>query len=126
MTDTKDLIEQLVYAYDLSTLNVDAILPDDVKRMTVTEQLLSENLPTLEQRSDLVAYAACFYAFLNEKPDATREEFNAIHDPEALEKVSVNVRTKLQEPLSVVGVIEFHAKNCSIPTRVDINRQVKS
>lgn len=126
MTDNKDLIEQLVYAYDLSTLNVDAILPDDVKRMAVTEQLLSENLPTLEQRSDLVAYAACFYAFLNEKPDATREEFNAIHDPESLEKVSVNVRTKLQEPLSVADVIEFHAKNCSIPTRVDINRQVKS
>lgn len=126
MTDNKDLIEQLVYAYDLSTLNVDAILPDDVKRMAVTEQLLSENLPTLEQRSDLVAYAACFYAFLNEKPDATREEFNAIHDPEALEKVSVNVRTKLQDPLSVADVIEFHAKNCSIPTRVDINRQVKS
>lgn len=126
MTDNKDLIEQLVYAYDLSTLNVDAILPDDVKRMAVTEQLLSENLPTLEQRSDLVAYAACFYAFLNEKPDATREEFNAIHDPEALEKVSVNVRTKLQEPLSVADVIEFHVKNCSIPTRVDINRQVKS
>lgn len=126
MAEIKDQIEQLVYAYDLSTLNVEAILPDEVKRLSVTEELIKDNLPTLEQRSDLIAYAACFYAFLNDKPDATREEFNSVHDPEALEKVSMNVREKLQEPLSLSAVIEFHAKNCSIPTRVDINRQVKS
>lgn len=126
MTDTKDLIEQLVYAYDLSILNVEAVLPDEVKRLAITEELLRDNLPDLEHRADLVAYAACFYSFLNEKPDGTREEFNAVHNPEALETVSQNVRKLLKAPIDVQDVISFHAKNCSIPTRVDINRQVKS
>lgn len=126
MTDIKDKIEQLIYAYDLSVLNVEATLPDDVKRLTVTQELLRDNLPTLEERADLVAYAACFYSFLNEKPDGTREEFNSVHNPEALETVSQNVRKLLKDPLDLEDVVSFHTKNCSIPTRVDINRQVKS
>lgn len=124
--DTKNKIEQLIYAYDLSTLGVEAVLPDDVKILVVTEDLLRENILTLEERADLVAYSACYYAFLNEKPDATREEFNTVHNPEALEKVSVSIRSKLKESLNLTEVVDFHRKNSIVLTRVDLNRQVKS
>ena len=130
MTDTdttiKDQIEQLIYAYDLHTLNVDAVLPDDVKRLTVTEDLLRDNLPTLETRSDLVAYSACFYAYLNQNPSGTRDDFNENYNPEALESVSQNIRAKLAQDVDLADVIKFHAENCSIPTKVDLSRQVKS
>lgn len=128
MTDTKiaDQIEQLVYSYDLHTLNIESILPDDVKLLKVTEELVKDNLPSLEDRADLVAYSACYYAFLNDNPKATREDFNAVLNPEALEGVSVNIRAKLKQDVDVADVVKFHSENCSIPTRIDLNRQVKS
>ena len=128
MTDTtiQDHIEQLVYAYDLHILNIEVILPDDLKCLSVTEELVKENLPSLEIRSDLVAYSACYYAFLEQNPKATREEFNAVHNPEALESVSLGIRAKLKQEVDVADVVKFHSENSSLPTRVDLNRQVKS
>jgi hypothetical protein len=125
-TTLKEQVEQLVYAYDLNTLNVESVLPDDVKRLAVTEDLLRDNLPTLEARADLVAYSACFYAYLNQTPNGTREQFNETLNPEALESVSQNIRTKLAQDVNLADVVKFHRDNCSIPTRVDLKRQVKS
>lgn len=125
MTDVKDKIEQLVYAYDLSTLGVEAILPDEVKVLELSEQLLTEHLPSLEQRADLVAYSACYYSYLNQNPNGTRDEFNTLHNPEALEQVSVSIQNKLNSTLDTKVLLEFHRKNSPLPTRIDINRQVK-
>jgi Flp pilus assembly CpaF family ATPase len=126
MTDILDKVEQLVYAYDLSTLGVEAILPDEVKVLEITEDVLKDSIPSLERRADLVSYSACYYAFLNQNPSATRDDFNAVLNPEALEQVSTNIRTKLKDPLTLSDVVEFHKNNKTLLTRVDLNRQVKT
>lgn len=123
--DTKTQIEQLVYAYDLHTLGIQAVLPDDVKSLALTEDMLSDNIPALEERADLIAYGACLYSYLNQNPKGTREEFNAAHDPEALEKVSVQIRDKLNATIEVKDLIEYHSQNSARPTRIDMKRQVK-
>lgn len=120
----KEHIEQLTYAYDLASLNVDAILPDAIRSLTLTEALLQENLPTLEARANLVAFIACYYAHLNENPKVTQEEFKAICNPIALEQVSNKIQPLLKTTLDVQELIKFHEHHSKQLTRVDYDRQV--
>jgi hypothetical protein len=100
-------------------------LPTHLKNYEITQELLDQHCPSIEQRAEDIAKQACWYAYVSttNKPDMS--EFNSYVLPHALQKVTESIILKLQQavPLSSLKeIIRIHSLNL---TQVDKDRQIQ-
>jgi len=121
-----DKVRKLIYAYDLSILNIEIDLPENMRDFNLTKQLLMKYEISLLERAGSIAYDACYFQFLKQNPQGTLDEFKSVLNPDAVKKVANDIMPKLQKKLHVKKLKEFHEKKFSKnSTKVDLDRQVK-
>lgn len=126
--ETLEQLQQLVYAYDLSTLGIECIVPNAIKDLDLSEDAINAHMSTditLESRAELVAYSACFFKYLAENPGGTEDDFTKRADPVVFDKVCKDIETKLTPQVDREKLREFHRINFAATTRLDRGRQVK-
>lgn len=121
----KDDITTLVLFYDMSKVNAEFELPDNLKTLDFTEQDLADNMPTLEERSTALAYEAYFFKVQQSHPTITDEEFGNSLDLPTLQKIAQNISPKLDQTITHTSLKEYQRVKALNRTQLDKDRQVK-
>ena len=121
----KDDITTLVLFYDMSKVNAEFELPDNLKTLDFTEQDLADNMPTLEERSTALAYEAYFFKVQQSQPTITDEEFGNSLDLPTLQKIAQNISPKLDQTITHTSLKEYQRVKALNRTQLDKDRQVK-
>lgn len=122
---TKEQLQNLIFAYDLSTLGIECAIADSLKNLSLTESVLAENSPTIQERAAAIAYQACLQKYRVTYPSNTEDQFKQTLNIDGFNEVIGNVITKLKDPIPTSEIIGFYEKLCLNLTKVDKDRQVK-
>jgi hypothetical protein len=122
---TKDQLQNLIFAYDLSTLGIECNIADTLKNLNIEESVISEHIPTVRERAGAVAYQACWQKYQITYPSQTEEQFLKTLNMKGFEEVVGKVIVKLQDPISFSSLTEFYRVQSLNLTRLDKDRQVK-
>lgn len=123
--DPKTIVCNLVFLYDLHCLNIEGILPEALKNYPLTQEMLDEHCPTVNERATELAKQACWYAYAQMSSNPTPFEFASQILPNSLETVRTSIAEKLTQdvPLDQVkAVIQLRSRT---PTQVDKDRQIQ-
>lgn len=124
--ELKDKIAKLVYVYDLEKLGIESTPPREAVDVDLSEEVLTNNLPTLDERAATVAWDACFLNYLSTTENGTIEEFQKTLNLDAYKEVTLKIRASLDENVSHERLRELHKrKSLNNPTRVNLKTQVQ-
>lgn len=123
--DAKTIVCNLVFLYDLHTLNIEGELPAILKNYSLTQEMLDEHCPTLDVRAGEIAKQACWYAYVQVTDNPNPFEFSSQILPSALEKVKQSVMEKLTQDVPLSKVQEVVRLCSQMPTQVDKDRQIQ-
>lgn len=123
--DTKTIVCNLVFLYDLYTLNIEGELPAILKNYPLTKEMLDEHCPTMDIRAGEIAKYACWYAYVQVSKNPNPFEFSSQILPNALEKVKQSIIEKLTHDVPFDKVQEVVRLRSQTPTQVDKDRQIQ-
>lgn len=123
--DAKTIVCNLVFLYDLFTLNIEGELPAVLKNYQLTQEMLDEHCPSLDVRAAELARQACWYAYAQTTPNPNPFEFASHILPNALDKVKANIIDKLMPDIHLDKVQAVVRLRSQTPTQVDKDRQIQ-
>lgn len=123
--DAKTIVCNLVFLYDLHTLNIEGNLPPVLKNYPLTQEMLDEHCPTLHVRAAELAKQACWYAYAQIAKNPNPFEFASQILPNALEKVKTSIAEKLTHDVPLDKVLTVIRLRSQTPTQVDKDRQIQ-
>ncbi|NBO23254.1 hypothetical protein EBU94_07960, partial [bacterium] len=89
----KILLQNLVFAYDLQTLNIESNVSKEIQNLELTEELLRE-LPSIEDRAHAIGYQACYAKYETEVSNPSKEDFENRVNISEFERVCTNIQQK--------------------------------
>ena len=122
---SKDLLEQLVYAYDLSILGYATTLDESLCTFDFTQEMLTTNVLPHRERASLVAMNSLYQKYVEQNPGGTKEEFAAKVLPFSIDVVTDYVQARIPETVPFQALKEFHRVQFLNLTRLNLDRQVK-
>ena len=116
----EDAVRSVIYVHDLSTMGLEAKLPLSMKDFELTQDDLTEYGPTHEERAAMIAYQSCYFAYLIQNKNGTYDDFRDSVNPEAVQKVTQTIITKIPVPESLpilerVYETESHSMHGQLP-----------
>ena len=122
LMNSKNLLDNLVFAFDLQTLNIESNVSKEIQDLELTEELLRE-MPTVEDRAHAIGYQACYAKYQNEVSQSSKEDFENRVNISEFERVCTNIQQKLSS-ITLEQLKEFQRIKSLNLTRVDKDRQI--
>lgn len=119
----KILLQNLVFAYDLQTLNIESNVSTEIQNLELTEELLQE-MPSIEDRSHAIGYQASYIKYQTQVSDPSKEDFERRVNISEFERVCKNIQEKLVSTITLDQLKEFQRIKSLNLTRVAKDRQI--
>jgi len=120
-----DLLEKLIYAYDLFTLGYATSLDESLRNFNFTEEMIASQGLSHKERANLIAINSLYQKYVEQNPNGTKEEFAAKVLPFSIEVVSEYVQSKISNIVVFQDLKKFHETQFLNLTRVNLDRQIK-
>lgn len=126
---TEEKVQKLILGYDLSSLGINWTLPEPIKDLKLSQDVLDKYSPSFLERVCHLAWLSCFENFKINYPDGTEEEFRAnfLSKPAGFavyQKAVQNLQSKIEKTVLLETLKEFQRVRFLNLTRVDL-RQVR-
>lgn len=121
--DVKNLLDNLVFAFDLQTLSIESNVSPEIQKLELTEELLQQ-MPTVEDRAQAIGYHACYMQYQNKVSHPSKEDFENRVEISEFERVCKKIQEKLTSVITLEQLKEFQRVKCLNLTRVDKDRQI--
>ena len=121
----EDAVRSVIYVHDLSTMGLEAKLPLSMKDFELTQDDLTEYGPTHEERAAMIAYQSCYFAYLIQNKNGTYDDFRDSVNPEAVQKVTQTIITKIPEVVTLENLKNIHHTQFLNLTALNKDRQIK-
>jgi len=119
----KILLQNLVFAYDLQTLNIESNVSTEIQNLELTEELLQE-MPTMEDRAHAIGYQASYAKYQKMISEPSKEDFEKRVNISEFERVCKNIQEKLAVSITLEQLKEFQRIKSLNLTRVAKDRQI--
>jgi hypothetical protein len=123
--ELKEVIKTIVYSYDLSTMGIQGNLPETLRNTQLTDEDILNNMPSVVERAQTIAYNSCYALYCVQNENANLEDFKLVLTKQDFEKVTNHVLSKITPEIPVDVVREHHRVKFLNLTRVDVNRQAR-
>lgn len=121
----EDAVRSIIYVHDLAAMGLEAKLPLSMKDFELTQDDLTQYGPTHEERAAMIAYQSCYFAYLIQNKNGTYDDFRDSVNPEAVQKVTQTVITKIPEVVTLDNLKSIHHTQFLNLTSLNKDRQIK-